>query len=74
MEAVGRNFERRNGKIELYQIGTEAADAQVDVVEEEFAADRVAIETQSAEERGATSYKRIEDCVAFVSGGEEDAF
>lgn len=41
MNAVDRNFERRNRKIDLYQIGTEAADGEIDVVEGEFAADRV---------------------------------
>ena len=41
MEAVERNFERRNVKIDLYQIGTDAAEGEVDEFGGKFAADRV---------------------------------
>ena len=47
MEAIGRNFERRNGKVNLYQIGTEAADGEIDVIEREFAADGAAAQAET---------------------------
>ena len=69
MEGIERNFERRNGHVDLYQIGTEATDGEVDVVEREFAADRVTTETEGGEKSCAAACERIEDDVAFVGGG-----
>ena len=44
-ESIGGSTENciaRYRKIDLYQIGTDAADREIDVIEGEFAADRVA--------------------------------
>src|SRR6266851_5077786 len=61
-------------KIDLYQIGTDAAEGEAEEFGGEFAAEGVAVQAERGEDCGAASRKRIEDEVAFVGGGEEDAF
>src|SRR2546425_9483614 len=61
-------------KIDLYQIGTEAAEGESEEFGGEFAAESVAAETKCREQRGAAAGEGVEDEVVFVGGGEEDAF
>ena len=58
----------------LYQIGTEAAEGEIDGVDVEFAAVGLATEAQRGDEGCAATEEWVEDEVAFVGGGEEDAF
>jgi hypothetical protein len=66
VKAGGRKFERRDGNFELYQIGTEAAEGQTDVIEGEFASDGVTAEAEGGHESCAAAEERVEDQVAFV--------
>ncbi len=66
--------EGREGNFDLYQIGTEAAKRKSEEFGGEFAAECVAAEAQRGEKGGAGAGERVEDEVAFVGGGKEDAF
>jgi len=66
--------EAEGGNLDLYQIGTDAADGEIHGFDVEFAAEGVAAQAESAEDCGAAAEEGIEDEVAFVGGGLEDAF
>ena len=61
-------------KIDLYQIGADAPDGEAEEFGGKLAAKDVAVQAERGEDCGTASRKRIEDEVAFVGGGEEDAF
>src|SRR2546422_7603934 len=67
-------LEGREGKFDLYQIGTDAAEGKTEKFGGEFATESVATETESRKKSGAATGEGVEDEVAFVGGGEEDAF
>ena len=73
IEGRERKFEGGNGKLDLYQIGTEAAKGEGEEVGGEFAAEGVTAEAEGGEEGGAGAGEGVEDEVAFIGGGEEDA-
>ena len=58
----------------LYQIGTDAAEREAEEFGREFAAEGVTAEAEGGDKRGAATTERVEDEVAFVGRGEEDAF
>ena len=70
---IKRKLERRDRKIDLYQFGTDAAKGEAEELGGEFAAESVTAEVECGEERGTAAGERVEDEVAFVGGGEEDA-
>src|SRR5215467_2848318 len=74
IERSDRNFEDRDGKSDVYQIGTEAAKRESEEFGGEFAAQRVTAEAERGEESGAGAGEGVEDEVAFVRRGEENAF
>src|SRR5437899_9240297 len=67
LDAGERNFD-------LYQFGTDAAEREGKEVRGEFAAHGAAAETEGGKERGAAAEERVEDEVAGIGRGEEDAF
>ena len=67
MEAEARN-------LDVYQIGTEAAERECEEVGGEFTAESVAAQAERGNQSSPAAQERIEDEVAFVGGGEEDAF
>src|SRR5260370_20287589 len=73
-ERIKRKLDASQRKIDLYQIGTDAAEGEGEEFGGEFAAEGVATEAKRGERGGAAAGERIEDEVAFVGGGEEDAF
>jgi len=74
IERRERNFEGGDRKLDLYQIGTEAAEGEAEEVGGEIAAEGVTAKAEGGEERGAGAGEGVEDEVAFMGGGEEDAF
>jgi len=73
-KGIKRKLEGRDGKFDLYQIGTDAAERKGEEFGGEFAAERATVEAKRGEERGAAAEEGVEDEVAFVGRGEEDAF
>ena len=71
---IKRKLDASERKIDLYQIGTEAAERKSEKFGGEFAPEGVAVQAEGGEDCCAATTKRIEDEVAFVGGGEEDAF
>ena len=65
---------QRDRKFDLYQIGTDAAEGEIDGLDVEIAAECTAAQAEGADDCCAAAEERIEDEVAFVGGGEEDAF
>ena len=63
-----------DGNLDLYQFGTDAANRESEEVEGKLAAQSVAAETEGGKERGAAAEERVEDEVAGIGRGEEDAF
>ena len=59
--------------MELYQIGTDATEGEGEEFGGEFAAEGVAAEAECCEQGGGAAGEGVEDEVAFVGGGEEDA-
>jgi len=74
IEGRERNFEDGERECDLYQIGTDAPKREGEEFSGEFAAESVTAETKCGEERGAAAGEGVEDVVAFVGRGEEDAF
>ena len=62
METKGRN-------LDVYQIGTDAAEGEINGLDVEFAAVGVAAQAEGAEDCGAAAEEWIEDEIAFVGGG-----
>ena len=58
----------------MYQFGTDAAEGKVHGLELEFATVSIAMQAKSTEECCAATHERVKDQVAFVGGGEDDAF
>src|SRR5260370_23975741 len=71
---IKRKPDASERKIDLYQVGTDAAEGESEEFGGEFAADGVTAEAEGSEYRCAAAGEGIEDQVAFVGGGEEDAF
>src|SRR5260370_23742074 len=71
---IKRKLDASERKVDLYQIGTDAAEGESEELGGEFAAEGVAAEAECREESGAAAGEGVEDEVAFVGGGEEDAF
>ena len=62
------------GNSDLYQIGTEADERELNPSLLEIDADDLARKAKGGDGGGAGAEERVEDEVTFVGGGEEDAF
>src|SRR5713101_1061724 len=75
---IGKEIKGKLGagerNFDLYQFGTDAANRESEEVEGEFAAKGVAAKAKRGKQRGAAAEERVEDEVAGIGGGEEDAF
>src|SRR5438445_31761 len=75
---IGKEIKGKVGagerNLDLYQFGTDAAKREADRFEGEFAAQSVAAETEGGKKRGTAAEERVEDEIAEIGGGEEDAF
>src|SRR6266702_2999114 len=70
---INRKAQAGDGNFDLYQFGTDAAEGKAEEFGGKFAAKSVTAEVKCGEERGAAAGEGVEDEVAFVGGGEEDA-
>jgi len=71
---INKDLQRGDRNFDLYQFGTDAAEGKAHGLEFEFATVGAAAQAKGGQERGAAAHERIEDNVAFVGGGEDDAF
>src|SRR5260370_37093692 len=67
-------MDARDRNLDLYQFGTDAAERDCEEIEGEFAAESWAAETEGGKKRGAAAEEGVEDEVAGIGRGEEDAF
>jgi len=71
---INRDLHARDRNFDLYQFRTDAAEGKAHGLELEFAAVGASVQTKGAQQSRATAHERVEDQVAFVRGGEDDAF